>query len=72
MINEVHRVELFITTDIHHPSHRKIRIKARGIAGAIWVDRGEDYEAIAAKWIATVMGWPEHLVSAYNVNGSSG
>jgi hypothetical protein len=69
MTDEVHRVELFITNDPGHKSQRKIKIKMRGITGAIWVQRGEDYEELATKWISAVTGWPEHLIDAYNVNG---
>jgi hypothetical protein len=71
VMNEIHRVALFITNDSKHPSHRKVKIKADGIPGAIWVDSGEDYEDLATKWIAMIMDWPEHLVYAYNVNGAS-
>lgn len=72
MATEIHRVGLFISRDQKHPSGRKIKIKADGIPGAMWCKDDEDYEDLATKWVAAMMGWPEHLVYAYNVNGCSG
>lgn len=72
MTDEIHQIALFIHRDPKHPSGRKIKIKADGIPGAMWCSEGEDYEDLATKWIAAVMGWPEHLIYAYNVNGASG
>jgi hypothetical protein len=71
-VDGVHRVGLHITRD-HRRSGRNIKIKPLGIpVGPLWVYDGEDYEALATKWIAACMEWPEHLVDAYNVNGASG
>ena len=67
---DIHNVGLYITRDPKHPSDRKLKVHAPGI-GIIWCREDEDAEAIATRWIATLKGWPEHLVNAYNVNGSN-